>query len=248
MKNQFFSLATSAVLALAALNAGAQNLVANGSFEDTTLSASGAITNSNLAGWSIDLVGTLSGGPYNFAALYFSAQEATTIGATGTDKPGGNWIMANAGTSPDGGKFVAIDGDSAVAARLYQTITGLTVGHTYDLTFQMAGAQESDKFGATTDSWLVTFGNDSQKSTVLSNPTHGFTGWINQTMSFTATSTSQVLSFLAVGTPTGLPPVSLLDGVSLVDTVAAVPEPQTWALMLAGIGALGVALRKRRNA
>lgn len=249
MKTLSISFAASAILAMATFSAtaaGNPELVVNGSFEQTTLGASGALTNTNFPGWSIDLIGTL--GAYNFTALYFSANEATTIGATGTDKPYKNWIMANAGDSVNGGKFVAIDGDPAVAAVLSQTINGLTVGHTYNLTFEMAGAQELDRLGPTTDSWLVKFGNESQKSTVLSNPSQSFTGWINQTMSFTATSTSQVLSFLAVGTPTGLPPVSLLDGVSMVDTVAAVPEPQTWALMLAGIGAIGVALRKRRSA
>jgi hypothetical protein len=67
-------------------------------------------------------------------------------------------------------------------------------------------------------------------------------------MTFTASSTSQILSFLAVGTPTGLPPVSLLDGVSLVDsTVPAVPEPSSWAMLLAGVGAMGFMLRKRNN-
>lgn len=249
MKNFRPAFVTSAVLALAAFNAGAQNLVTNGGFEDTPLGASAAITNSNLPGWSIDLTGTAVGGPYNYTALYFSAAEATTVGATGTSKPNGaQWIMANAGDSTNGGKFVAIDGDRTISAVLSQNITGLTVGHTYQLTFEMAGAQEVIRQGATTDAWKVSFGNESQTSTVLTNPTHGFTGWVSQTMNFTATGTSQLLSFLAVGTPTGLPPVSLLDGVSMVDTVPAIPEPQTWALMLAGIGAIGVALRKRRSA
>lgn len=250
MKKLQLSFVTSAILTLAAFQAGAAGnpeLIVNGGFEQSTLSASGALTNASTPGWSVELVGTLSGGPFNFTAQYFSAAEATTVGATGTDNPEGAWIMANAGASTNGGKFVAIDGDHEVSAVLRQTVNGLTVGHTYNLSFEMAGAQELDRLGPTTDSWLVTFGNESQTSAVLSNPSQGFTGWINQTMSFTATSTSQILSFLAVGTPTGLPPVSLLDGVSMVDTVTPVPEPETWALMLAGIGALGFVSRKRRS-
>ena len=42
---------------------------------------------------------------------------------------------------------------------------------------------------------------------------------------------------------TQAPPVALLSNVSL----AAVPEPVTWALMLAGFGGLGAAVRARRK-
>ena len=63
---------------------------------------------------------------------------------------------------------------------------------------------------------------------------------------FTANSSTELLSFLAVGTPAAnLPPFALLDGVSLT----AVPEPSTWALMLVGFSGLGYAtLSSRRPA
>jgi hypothetical protein len=51
------------------------------------------------------------------------------------------------------------------------------------------------------------------------------------------------LVFLAQGTPAGGPPVALLDGV----TLNAVPEPSTWAMVLVGIGGLGLAARSRRK-
>lgn len=50
------------------------------------------------------------------------------------------------------------------------------------------------------------------------------------------------LSFLAVGTPAGVPPFSLLDGVSMV----AVPEPQTWGMLGLGLGLVGFAARRRK--
>jgi hypothetical protein len=65
-----------------------------------------------------------------------------------------------------------------------------------------------------------------------------------ENLTFTANSTSELLSFLAVGTPSGnLPPFALLDGVSLT----AVPEPSNWAMMLAGFGGLGFAAVRRRR-
>jgi len=59
-------------------------------------------------------------------------------------------------------------------------------------------------------------------------------------MTFTAHTSTQVLSFLSVGT--GDPPLVFLDGVNL----SAVPEPGTFALMLAG-GAM-LAWRRSRAA
>lgn len=61
-------------------------------------------------------------------------------------------------------------------------------------------------------------------------------------MTFKATATSQVLSFLAVGTPNGEPPISFLDGVDL----EAVSEPASLTLISVGvIGTVG-AIRRRR--
>ncbi|CAM5797871.1 PEPxxWA-CTERM sorting domain-containing protein [Rhizobacter fulvus] len=251
MSKVLSAIGIAAGLLITSLSASAQNLVTNGSFETTSgITASSVITNSDLPGWTVNYTGTFAGAAYKFAAVYYSAAAATTTGATGTDDQDPYWVMAslNAKDSSDGGHFIAIDGDPGFSAVLSQTISGLTVGHTYTLSFLMAGAQEDDKFGNTTDSWRVTFGNQTRDSTIITNTTHGFTDWISQSMTFTASSTSQILSFLAVGTPTGLPPVSLLDGVSLVDsTVPAVPEPSSWAMLLAGVGAMGFMLRKRNN-
>ena len=75
-------------------------------------------------------------------------------------------------------------------------------------------------------------------------PDRGFSGWIGQTLTFTADSSSDLLSFVANGGPSSsLPPFALLDGVS----VTPVPEPTTWALTLIGVGMLGAGLRMRRR-
>ena len=84
-----------------------------------------------------------------------------------------------------------------------------------------------------------------QLSSLYSLPQGGVGQWQAQRLTFTADATSDVLTFLAVGTPGGAPPISFLDGVSLT---ADVPEPAAWALMLLGVVALGGAVRRRRTA
>jgi hypothetical protein len=75
----------------------------------------------------------------------------------------------------------------------------------------------------------------------VQNGAKGFTGWMTEDMTFEATSTSEVLSFLSVGTPNGQPPFSLLADVSML----AVPEPGSLAMV--GAGALGMLAMRRRK-
>ena len=62
---------------------------------------------------------------------------------------------------------------------------------------------------------------------------------------FTATSASELLSFVSVGTPQGTPQVALLDDVSLTGGVPGAPEPATWAMMGLGFAGLGFAAMRR---
>jgi hypothetical protein len=56
---------------------------------------------------------------------------------------------------------------------------------------------------------------------------------MTQTFYFVATNTSELLSFLATGTPSGEPPFALLANVSVT-----VPEPDSVTIMLSGLVAL----------
>mgnify|MGYP001017060695 CR=1 FL=1 len=118
-------------------------------------------------------------------------------------------------------------------------------GQPYQLDFWWAGAQLSLTTGATTDQLQVSLGNQTQSTAVVANPSQGFTGWMFQTLYFTAQNNSEVLSFLAVGGPSGLPPFVLLDGVNL----NAVPEPSTLltASLAVGLFGIGAARRLRRR-
>ncbi len=89
---------------------------------------------------------------------------------------------------------------------------------------------------------MVSLGGQSFTTSSIAVASGGFSGWMTQTFTFTATGASEALTFLAQGTPTGLPPIAALDGVSLV----AVPEPGSIALFAAGLGLLGLRFYHRR--
>lgn len=234
--------AATTALALAT-PASATNLVVNGDFETTTLDGSyqfgDAYPSEQLAGW------TTKG--YNFL---FQPGTADTSGATGQYGSLQLWGPNNGSnnglpaSSPTGGNFVGADGAFGVGA-IEQVINGLVAGKKYDVSFWWGGAQQEGFTGPTTEQWEVALGGEHQSTAILDNANHGFTGWQKQTLTFTATGSSEVLSFLAHGTPDGVPPFSLLDGVSMQATSA--PEPASWALMIMGFGATGAALRRRRS-
>ena len=221
-----FLLGVTAASIVAMAPASATNLVTNGSFETTTATDKTNFSG-QVAGWSggtnltfIDFPGTADD-PNKYLAVY---------GPFPT-------------TSPDGGNFVEGDGDPSYSSAIYQTINGLTVGQQYQVTFYQAAGQQLNFTGPTTEQWQVSFGDETQLSSLYSLPQGGVGPWQQQTMTFTATSTSQILSFLAKGTPNGAPPISFLDGVSL----SAVPEPASWALMIVGFGAVGGTMRQRKR-
>ena len=218
--------------------------VVNGSFEVAPLGSGQLGFNTDATGWTNAQNGNTWG--YNFL---FAPGVADSTGATGS---GGNLMLWGPGngsanglpaSSPDGGNYIAGDGVFQQGA-ISQLITGLTPTQTYVLGFYWAGAQQQGFDGATTEWWQVTLGTTTQTTAIVNNVSHGFTGWTYQTMSFVANNASETLSFLAGGTPNGVPPFTLLDGVSLVAT----PEPGTFALI--GLGLLvipiGSLYRRRR--
>jgi hypothetical protein len=141
------------------------------------------------------------------------------------------------------GNYLAIDGAPSYDMAIYQSVTNLTVGANYALTFYTAAGQQSGNTNATTEDWAVYFGTASLTTSVIDNPGGSFTPWSLVTMNFTATTTSQILEFLAQGGPAGDPPMDLLADVVLTQT----PEPSGMALV--GVGMLSLlAVRRRRRA
>ena len=226
-----------AAAAMSALPAQAVNLVVNGGFEATTNGKGQLGFNTNATGWT----------NVNGYTFLYTPGTVDSSGALGESGNVSMWGTNNGGlnaipNSPTGGNFIAFDGGYKVTP-LQQTIIGLVVGQKYDLGFDWGAAQQFGYTGATTDQWQVSLGNETHSTAIIANASHGFSGWVHQNFTFTATGASEVLSFLAIGTPNGVPPFALLDGVTLA---AAVPEPSTWALMLGGVAVIGFIARRRR--
>ena len=220
-----------------AASAHATQFVVNGDFTELSAGPGEIDVDTTVTGWS-------GNGGYNF--VFANANDST-----GTASPISLWTGTNGGavsntwnglTASGAGNFAAMDGDY-ITEPLTQTITGLTVGDQETITFYYAGAQQDGFTGATTEGLTVSFGNDSDPLTTLDNVSHGFTGWQEASVTFTASSTSEVLSFLANGTPNGEPPMTLLDGVSI--SQSPVPEPGTLTLLGTGILGLGGMVRRR---
>jgi hypothetical protein len=258
--------AAAVVLALlivlsAPMHAGTINFVTNGDFETlatgNTLGSAGgyfcqagATCVSNVASWSsVCHTGSACGAGGTPDSLLFANTSGSAFnGGIGLWAQGANGATTNSPVpnSPTGGNFVAFDGDTAYNASISQTITGLTPGGTYQLSFWQGAAQQNGTTGATTEQWSVTFANQTQNSTVMNDVSHGWVNWNKQVMTFTVSAQStgtEVLSFLSQGTPGGEPPVVLLDGVSLV----AAPEPQTYGLVALGLAGIPWIMRKRRS-
>ena len=221
----------------------APNLILNGDFETTTATQGAAQVNAtNVSNWAVNGGYTFLFAPQGGTTSGTSADNAGGVGQYGNLKlwgPGDG--SANGLTlSPTGGNFIAQDNNFQQAA-ITQTVGGLSVGTGYALSFYWAGVQQQGFSGTTQEQWTVNFGSQSFATPTVTLATAAFSGWTKVTTYFVASQTSQVLSFLATGSPGGAPPFSLLDGVSLVAT----PEPATWAMMLAGFVGVGFLVRRR---
>ena len=190
--------------------------------------------------------GANSGSPNQAPGQFVTAAGYGSTYMWGTNNGGTNVITA----VPGGGNFIAADGAYEQGA-VTQTVNNLQIGKTYALSFYYAAAQQETFTGATTENWKVTWTPallgtaTSQTTSTITLPAKGFSGWFQQIFNFVATDTTETISFLAQGTPSGQPPFSLLGNVSL----DVVPEFSNW-MVFAGFGAVVTAFevfRRRRQ-
>ena len=133
---------------------------------------------------------------------------------------------------PGNGGYVDLDGSNGIAGTL-QTLMPFGAG-TYTLSFDLAGNARNDGSKTT----VITLGNFTTQITLAATDPYAL-----HTLNITTTGGNLVFSDLSGGNNNiG----NILDNVTLA-TVAAIPEPATWAMMLLGFAGLGFAFRQSRR-
>nr|WP_310523844.1 PEPxxWA-CTERM sorting domain-containing protein [Polymorphobacter sp.] len=161
---------------------------------------------------------------------------------------GGGVIVTGAGpwggtTTPAGNYYGFVQGTSVVSQSFTATETGTGVLTWIDANRGNQGGLQSytvSIFDGTTTTGLGTY----------TSALGGFVG--RSTASFgLINGTSYTLSFTGLTTYIGTNDsdrTSFIDNVVLTSTAATVPEPSTWAMLIAGFGLVGFAARRRRIA
>ncbi|MFG6448781.1 PEP-CTERM sorting domain-containing protein [Roseateles sp. BYS180W] len=145
------------------------------------------------------------------------------------------------GTAFDGKNFAELDAASNSTMR--QSVLGFTVGETYTLSF--AYANRPGTLPATNGlAWSLGGG----VWTDLATPSHGPSRdhqWQQFSTTFVANAATVGLSFRALGISDAYG--SSLDAVSITRLTSPVPEPSTLAMLLAGLGVVGLMVRRRSS-
>jgi hypothetical protein len=136
------------------------------------------------------------------------------------------------GVASNGLNFVELDTNAN--SSMSQSINTV-LNQRYTLTFQF-----QDRVNVPTSSQGLQVNWGGNTVATVNNSLGG--GWQQATYTLIGTGHAETLSFQAVGTSDGLG--TSLDHVSLT---AAVPEPETYAMMLLGLGMVGAIARRRKQ-
>ena len=138
-----------------------------------------------------------------------------------------------------GGSGRSVDLAGTALGTISQTISGLTIGQAYEFSFYTSKNPDG---GAAVRTGTAMLGSVTIPfSYAALNDTTNMQ-WMLNTFTFVATATSFVLSFSADASA-GCCYGPAIDTVS----IAAVPEPEIWAMLLFGLGAVGWQMRRRNR-
>lgn len=247
------------VLVCLALGGAAQaNLVQNGTFQTPAIVGGTGGTNfctpngsstctSLIPDWSSSCVSGTSGGTCQAYDPVINVLAPNPSGQAAFNNYIGLGNPAPFLNVPFAGNIVADDGDSVnFGVPFSQTITGLTTGDSYTLSFYQSADQQNGFFNTYNfnEYWQVSLGSETLNSATMNYPANTLSNpaWAYQSLNFTATSSSEVLSFLAMG-PSGVPPVALLGDVNLSQT----PEPSYYVATGLGMAALFAFVWRRKR-
>lgn len=227
------SLISLAALGLALASPAAAAQFTNGSFEQpgTVVAATLLAGSTFLPGWTV--VDAVPGGDYD--VQYTSNAAYGAVGVTASD---GQYLLDLTG-SVGRGKGVASNAIDVVSGATYRV--GFDVG-----AFLVANY---GSFGDATVDLLVNDVLAGSFTNIMDRTTAG-SDWKRFTYEFQAAAPTVKLTFLS---STSLSSSNLgvgLDNVTwdmVRQPVAGVPEPASWALMIAGFGGIGAAFRVRRR-
>jgi choice-of-anchor C domain-containing protein len=198
-----------------------------------SIAACGVATGASAAGFTNGSFesGVDTGG--SFVTLFNGSTgiNGWVVGGDSVDYIGNYWNAQN------GARSVDLSGNAnGSISQTFDTVAG----QSYVVDFWLAG--NPDGGPAAKLAVITADGGQEQDSifTVTGSDSRSNMGWREYSYRFTASSNSTTLSF-ASATNTAYGPA--LDNVS----VAGVPEPASWALMILGFGGLGATLRRQRR-
>ncbi len=223
MKTRILGLVAFGLLATLATEVKA-NFILNGDFSNPNVPASAFVTTFNVGSTGISSWTVISG--------------TTNPGQGTVDLLASSFVAA-----PNGGQTVDLDGFSA--GGISQTVTGLTVGTSYGLTFYYT----NNFYGASASALVsvvnsnATPGIDGSLSISHSGATMAAPGFVATTLYFTASTSIETVTFQSTDPATDASGI-FISNVSL----NTVPEPSSIAMVgMAGMIGVGAFVRRKRS-
>lgn len=175
--------------------------------------------------------GVVPGSFTTINALDTTSITGWTVGSGSVDYIGSYWA------AQDGNRSVDLAGNSL--GTISQSIS-TTALQSYTVNFW---ASRNPDGGAALRTGTISFGGTTLPFQYSSANSLGAMNWQLYSYNFVANGASTLLSF-AADASAGCCYGPALDNVSMI---AAIPEPEVWAMLLFGFGAIGLQMRRRRG-